>query len=248
MPPKKTHEELREWYGRFAKEMYEKMQIDVTRKEDLGRIKSYQIVEWDPDEPMLPEVKPMYAYMPHKATEYTVPEPAIPDPNDDPNYDGVHINTDYYRNHAKWMTDNLNPELTDEQLQDLYDHSCNGTLIATQPGKSYNHIQQIRTDADGNIKISVTADMYLDQSTVPEDQRAPEAPEVVAEPNPADFGRPEMPVPPQNMNPNWLSRLGHYLGIHTDYTDLLDYQKAVETYPDRMTAWQQDPNGLEAFE
>ena len=57
--------------------MREKMEINVTRKEDIGRIKSYQIVEWNPDEPMLPEVKPMFAYMPHRGTEYKVPAPQL---------------------------------------------------------------------------------------------------------------------------------------------------------------------------
>ena len=38
---KRSHAVLHNWYKNFAKELYEKANIDITRKEDLGRIKNF---------------------------------------------------------------------------------------------------------------------------------------------------------------------------------------------------------------
>ena len=41
--PKLKREELHQWYEKFTKELYEKGNIDVNRKEDLGRVKNFAI-------------------------------------------------------------------------------------------------------------------------------------------------------------------------------------------------------------
>lgn len=77
MPKTLTSEQLRQWYKNFAKELYERAQIDITQKEDLGRVKNFYITEWDPDEPMHPQGDFQYAYIPHKQLQYDNPPPPI---------------------------------------------------------------------------------------------------------------------------------------------------------------------------
>lgn len=225
--PKLSSQELRSWYQKFATELYEKVEIDVTRKEDLGRIKNYKILEWNVDDPTAPLTQETYAYIPHDGTNYAVPEPG----------------TDDFSKYSQWMMKNLNPDINDDQIQKLYDQSCEGTLMVSKPGADISLMQQVQTDAAGNIHITLPSVEYANDN-----ETSPPAPEVFEEPDPARFGRPETPVRPQNMNPSWLSRLGHYLGFTTDYTKLLRYQQDRETYPDRMNAWAADPNGLSAFQ
>ena len=230
--PNMTSQELREWYQKFSKELYEKVQIDVTRKEDLGRVRNFKIITRDVDEPLDIETEMTYAYMPHDGTKYDVPAPEIGD----------------FPKYAKWMTDNLNPNVTDAEIQKLYDQSRDGTLMVIKPGGSLSNIQMVLTDNEGNITVSVPANAYIDKSVpIPPGQEVPKAPKLVKVPTPAKFGCPQLPIPPKNLEPNWLSRLGHYLGFNTDYTKLLRYQEEASSYPDRLEAWQKDPKGLASF-
>ena len=41
--PKLTPQQLQDWYKDFAKAVYEGANIDVTRAEDVGRIKNFYI-------------------------------------------------------------------------------------------------------------------------------------------------------------------------------------------------------------
>lgn len=230
--PNKTPQELREWYQKFSKELYEKAQIDVTRKEDLGRVRNFKITSLDVDEPLDAETEMTYAYMPHDGTKYNVPAPEIGD----------------FPKYAKWMTDNLNPNVTEAEIQKLYNQSRDGTLMVIKPGGSLSNIQMVLTDNEGNITVSVPANAYIDKSVpIPPGQEVPDAPALVKVPDPAKFGRPQRPEPPTNMDPNWLSRLGHYLGFNTDYTKLLRYQEAISDYSNKMAAWEKDPKGLASF-
>ena len=230
--PNKTPQELREWYQKFSKELYNKAQIDVTRKEDLGRVRNFKIISQDVDEPLDIGTEMTYAYMPHDGTKYAVPAPEIGD----------------FPKYAKWMTDNLNPDVTDAEIQKLYDQSRDGTLMVIKPGGSLSNIQMVLTDNEGNITVSVPANAYIDKSVpIPPGQEVPKAPELVKSPTPEKFGCPQPPIPPKNLEPNWLSRLGHYLGFNTDYTKLLRYQEETNSYPDRLEAWQKDPKGLASF-
>ena len=220
--PKLTSQQLREWYQQFAKELYEQVQIDVTCKEDLGRIRHIQITKWTDDEPHAPESKPMFAYIPHNGTDYTDPEPSM----------------DNFIDYSKWMIKNFNPEVNDEQIQKLYDMSREGVLMVYKPGGGMNKIQSVLTDDNGKITISVPVSAYYTPGAiVPPEQSGTEPPELVREPTPAEHGCPEFPRAPENMNPGFLSWLGHILGFNTDYSKKLRYEEDLATYPERLEAW-----------
>ena len=220
--PKLTSQQLREWYQQFAKELYEQVQIDVTCKEDLGRIRHIEITKWTDEEPHAPESKPIFAYIPHNGTNYADPEPSI----------------DNFRDYAKWMMKNFNPEVSDEQIQKLYDMSREGVLMVYQPGGGINTFQSVLTDDNGKITISVPVNAYYTPGmTVPPEQSGTQPPELVREPTPAEYGCPEFPREPENMNPGFLSWLGHILGFDTDYSKKLRYEEDLATYPERLEAW-----------
>ena len=226
----KTPQELREWYQKFSQELYEKVQIDVTRKEDLGRVRVFKSDQWSVDN-LDPDMQITYAYMSHDGKNYADPEPELGD----------------IRTYALWMTKNLNPEVTNEQIQKLYEQSCAGELMVYKPGGSLGNIQMVLTDADGNITISVPGTEYdKENAQIPKDQLLT-PPKHVAVPDPVDFGFPAPPRAPENMNPNWLSKLLDLFGIHTAYTDLKNYQKALADYPNAIKAWENRPEDQERF-
>ena len=223
--PKLSDEQLREWYARFSKEVYEKAQIDVTRKEDLGRIKNFEIKRWDSEHLDEVEVELSYAYMPGDVK-------AAPDVTE-------------FDAYSKWMMKNLNPNMNVARLQKLYDQSCNGTLMIFQPGGGTHQSCQVYTDQYGEIHTSLPIDVQDPGSNVeiPADQMIPLPPKYVKEPHPRDYypGYPQEPVPPKNMNPSFLSWLGYilgsWLGIETDYGKLVRYQKEKEEYPKTVDKW-----------
>ena len=223
--PKMNEAELREWYARFSKEVYEKAQIDVTKKEDLGRIKNFEIKDWDPEDLYNVEVELSYAYIPGGMG-------SAPDVTE-------------FDAYSKWMMENLNPNISTERLQKLYDQSCNGTLMIFQPGAGTHQSCQVYTDQYGDIHTSLPINLQDPGSNVeiPADQEIPLPPEHVKEPHPRDYypGYPKEPVPPKNMNPSFLSWLGYilgsWLGIETDYGKLVRYQKEKEEYPKTVEKW-----------
>lgn len=228
--PKLSDEQLREWYARFSKEVYEKAQIDVTQKEDLGRIKNFEIKDWDPEYLSEANVEFSYAYIPGGME-------SAPDVTD-------------FDDYSKWMMENLNPNMNTERLQKLYDQSCNGTLMIFKPGAGTHQSCQVYTDSLGEIHTSLPIDVQDPGSNVeiPADQVIPLPPERVKEPHPKDYysGYPKEPVPPENMNPSFLSWLGYvlgsWLGIETDYGKLVRYQKEKEAYPKVVEKWMFDLN------
>ena len=228
--PKMSESELREWYARFSKEVYEKAQIDVTQKEDLGRIKNFEIKNWNSEYLGEVEVELSYAYMPGSAE----PTPDVAD----------------FDAYSKWMLENLNPNMNVARLQKLYDQSCNGTLMIFKPGAGTHQSCQVYTDQYGEIHTSLPIDLQDPGSNVeiPADQVIPLPPKHVKEPHPKDYypGYPKEPVPPENMNPSFLSWLGYvlgsWLGIETDYGKLVRYQKEKEAYPKVVEKWLFDFN------
>ena len=68
--------QLKQWYQNFTKELYEKANIDVTRKEDLGRVKNFEIKTWKEDECTAPYVDCHYVYVPRNGSEYITPPPS----------------------------------------------------------------------------------------------------------------------------------------------------------------------------
>lgn len=230
MPPK-SNQELREWYAKFSQELYDKVELDVTRKEDLGRVRVFKSDQWSVDN-LTPDMQVTYAYMSHDGTKYADPEPAL----------------GQFQVYASWMNRNLNPQVTDGQIQKLYEQSCAGELMVYKPGGTLADIQMVLTDAQGNIKLSVPGNDYNKEDLkLPEDVYPKPPKKIVNEPNPADFGCPVRPVPPKNMEPSWLDKVLDFFGIHTAYTDLMDFQKASEEYGKQMEAWRTNPNGLAKF-
>ena len=55
---------LMKWYQNFKKELYEKANIDIERKEDIGRIRNYHVINWE--EWNAPECELMFACIPHQ--------------------------------------------------------------------------------------------------------------------------------------------------------------------------------------
>lgn len=228
--PKMSESELREWYARFSKEVYEKAQIDVTQKEDLGRIKNFEIKSWDPEDLGNVDVEISYAYMPGSAE----PTPDVTD----------------FDAYSEWMMRNLNPNMNTERIQKLYDQSCNGTLMIFKPGAGTHQSCQVYTDQYGEIHTSLPIDVQDPGSNVeiPADQEIPLPPKYVKEPHPKDYypGYPKEPVPPKNINPSFLSWLGYilgsWMGIETDYGKLVCYQKEKEAYPKVVEKWLFDFN------
>ena len=66
--PRMSEAELREWYERFSKEVWLKAQIDVTSKEDLGRVRNAEIKNWEADDLIYAQVDFTFAYMPRART------------------------------------------------------------------------------------------------------------------------------------------------------------------------------------
>ena len=105
--PKLSSTALRNWYAKFSKEVYEKAQIDVNSKEDLGRVKTFEIKNWDRDNLTGAEVDFTYAYMPQNEAGYLNPVPSVED----------------FEVYSKWLMDNLNPKLTDDVIRNLVGHA-----------------------------------------------------------------------------------------------------------------------------
>lgn len=218
MPSKLNSTQLREWYERFSKELYEKASIDVTRREDLGRVKNFDIKNWTKEDIHYAEVDFSYAYMPRNEGGYVNP---MPDMADFPAY-------------SKWMLDNLTPAVTDDQIQALYDQSRSGTLMIFQPGKTIHNMRQVYTDEQGNLHTSLPMDQYenMDMESIPEDLRLPEVPEYMSELTPDMYYRhyPQAPEAPNIGNPGFFSWVGYLLGINTDYAKKVHYEEALVEY------------------
>ena len=239
---KLTEQQLRDWYARFSQEVLEKASIDVNRIEDVGRIKNYAIEEWGTldnaeDCERAKVGHPTYAFMPLDGTKCLVQRPEY-----------VPIDE-----HMKWLEQNLRTgtDLGLEDIRNLYNMSRAGTLMINAPGKGPKFMQQVYTDETGNITTSKPVEEYSHEAA--QNQAAGISwagiPQFVPIPDPAQYTRPPEPVapePPENMHPGWLSWLGWKLGIKdTDYGKLMEYNKAMERYQERLTQWQNiDPNEL----
>lgn len=240
MPTKMTDAQLREWYARFAKELREKASIDVTRIEDVGRVKNFAIKEWGSlDNPYAYEGaivgEPTYAFMPHEGDTCL----AVPPKN---------VTYDDYK---VWLTTNLSTELDIDHIQTLYNMSRAGTLMVMQPGVGAENFQQVYTDKNGVITTSKPALSYADEFSKANNKGKTnwlKMPEYVPAPKPADYGLPAEPVlppRPKNMNPGFWSWLGHLLGLDTDYAKMVKYNEAMKAYGAAKTAWDDRLNGPE---
>lgn len=227
--PKLSSQELQDWYKRFSQAVYEKANIDVTRVEDIGRIKNFYYVEKPEDDPMAGLCYFYFPFMARSGKEYVNPAPV----------------TDDFQAYSSWMMQNLNPKVDDEKIQELYDMSQAGTLMVNAPGLGVAYMQQVYTNADGQISVSRPLAAYerIDESNgdnvhfdpIPEgEDRPPKISErTVPEPNPAAFNLTDAPAKqekPGNMHPGFLSWLGYLLGMDTEYAKLVRYQKWNEWF------------------
>lgn len=218
MPPKQSHDFLQKWYADFKKQLYEKVQIDMDRKEDLGRLKIYYNTKWLPEEPTRPEGELVYACIPHERLEYKNPPPSI-DPVED---------------YLKWTQDHLQVPTTDEEIEKLYDMSREGTLMAIDPGMGVKAIRQIYTDEKGSLSVSVPAHELVEAN---KEELPPQLPEM---PDPESFGLtppPRKPKAPENMNPGFWAWLGSKLGFYTAYDEKLEYEEEMEAYSTEYAQW-----------
>lgn len=230
--PKLKPQELHQWYEKFSKELYEKANIDVNRKEDLGRVKNFDIKKWDKDDVIVADSDFSYAYMLRNENGYLDPPPDYQD----------------FSAYSNWMMRNLNPQITDDQIQTLYDQSRAGTLMIFQPGASMHNMRQVYTDERGNLHTSLPMDQYdvLDAKDIPEDIRLPTPPSFEWEPHPRDYfrGFPQEPERPDiDENPGFFSWLGYVLGRDTDYAKMVRYEKEMADYKEKVDAFMKNlPN------
>lgn len=223
--PRMSEAELREWYERFSKEVWLKAQIDVSSKEDLGRVRNAEIKNWEADDLIYAQVDFTFAYMPQGEDGYLNPAPDTAD----------------FAEYSKWMMDNLNPKMNIKRIQALYDQSRNGTLMIAAPGGSIYNLAQVYTDEMGEIHTSLPRDQYdiLKAEDIPEGQEILYPPENVPDPDPKDYysNYPKKPEPPENMDPGFWSWVGYLIGIDTDYAKMVRYEKAMEDYPKEVENW-----------
>ena len=231
MPPLTT-DQLRDWYAKFSKELHEKATIDVTRAEDLGRIKNFEIKNWSMDDVTTAEVECYFPYAARNENGYVKPIP-----------EGADI-----REYSTWLRENLKPQLTEEQMLNLYRMSREGTLMIFEPGASIHNMRQVYTDKNGNIHTSIPMDKYDSpkEGDIPEDQKIPDPPVRTYEPDPRDyfFDVPVKPEPPENLHPNFLSWIAWAIGIKgTDYGKLEEYKAAMNAYSEAYMEFMSDlPN------
>ena len=64
--PKHSSEYLKNWYANFKKQVYEKANIDMDRKEDLGRIRNFVVQEWSIEA----KGELLYTCVPNNGTTY----------------------------------------------------------------------------------------------------------------------------------------------------------------------------------
>lgn len=239
MPNNMTDVQLREWYARFTKELREKASIDVTRIEDVGRVKNFAFTKWGSlDNPLAYEgaiidEPPTYAFMPHQGGKCL----AVPPTNVT------------YTEYKKWLMTNLTTDVNIDHIRSLYNMSRAGTLMIMQPGVGAENFQQVYTDANGVITTSNPAMSYADEASKSNSKGKTnwlKMPEHVPAPKPTDYGLPAEPVlppRPKNMNPGFWSWVGHLLGFNTDFAKMEEYNEAMTAYDAAKTAWDNRVNG-----
>ena len=231
--------QLQEWWKEFSQAVYEKANIDVTRVEDLGRVKNYYFAKRDDQEDPLTSLAYFYfPFMARNGSEYVNPPP-----------EGGEV-----KDYLNWMTQNLSAEINEDKIQELYDMSRAGSLMILPPNDGTTYMMQVYTDESGKLTVSRPAAAYekMDESSIdykkkkfdpiPEhEEKPPERPlDPIPEPDPAKYGltgMPEKPVKPKNMNPGFLSWLGYKLNLNTAYAKKERYEKDSATYQKRWDKW-----------
>ena len=169
--PKHSSEYLKNWYTNFKKQVYEIANIDMDRKEDLGRIRNFVAKEWATEA----KGELLYTCVPNNGQTYD--DPTVPTIDDADKY-------------LQWMRDRMQSPMTDEEIEKLYELSQSGTLFAFEPDMGYPGMRQIYTDEQGNIKVSLPAGQIdqEDKPGAPTEGKIPLLPEEPMEPIPRMYG------------------------------------------------------------
>lgn len=226
--PKLTHDQLHQWYAQLKTALYEQVNVNLDRKEDLGRIRIMRINDLHHENPDLgPDVDMIYPFIPHRPLNQgeVSSDPLLSyyryDPPAPPKED-----TETYH---QWLLDSVSKtQLTDDLIQEMYDMSVDGQLMVFNGSKPGTH--QIQTQ-NGQITVTANHDDIQFETNPP-----------VVEP-PRHVG-PEVPDPPaEKPEPGpapkgFLIRLRHFFGGHTVYTDYVNRKKAYEQYRRELTVWE----------
>ena len=190
--PRLPSNQLQAWWKDFSQAVYEKANIDVTRAEDVGRIKNFYLAgQSDKDDPLTGLAYFYFPFMARNGSEYVVPPPEEGTAQD----------------YLDWMTQNLSTEIDEEKIQELSDMSQAGSLMILPPNDGITYMMQVYTDASGKLTVSRPAAAYekMDPSSVdykikkfepiPEhEEKPPERPlDQIPEPDPAKYGLTGMP-------------------------------------------------------
>ena len=255
MPTIQRHEFLQKWYADFKKQVYEKAQIDMTQKADLGRLKNYTPTNWTLSNLFEAEGELMYACIPHEGVAYKNPPPDIVPPENPEQELGIDEPSPRMEEYLQWTQDNLQVPESDEEIERLYNMSREGTLMAIEPGFGYHVIRQVYTNEKGEISVSVRAkDLQPEfKKNVPEEYRIPPQPREFPEmPDPKEFGLtppPQPPTAPKNMKPGFWSWVGYKLWMNTDYAKKERYKKDLATYNTKYGEWQKkQPEAYSRYE
>lgn len=228
--PKLPSNQLRAWYAQLKQALYDQVNVDLDRKEDLGRIRIMRINDLHHENPDLgPDVDVIYPFISHRPlTENDVStDPLLSyycyDPPAPPKED-----TEAYH---QWLLDSVsNSQVTDDLIQELYDMSVDGQLVVSNGSTPGAH--QIYTQ-DGQITISADHDSI----------RFEQNPEPVAPPRddgPAFPPRPATQPEPGDPPKGFLIRLGHLFHIHTRYTDYVNRRDAYNRYRTALSNWENE--------
>ena len=149
--------------------------------------------------------------------------------------------------HTQWVLDNVQTNISLDHIRNLYAMSQAGTLMIHRPDGGERTMMQVYTDEVGNITTSLPF-VELENAAPKHEQKPGEkpphwagAPRYMPPLNPANYGfppKPEAPKRPENMNPGFLSWLGHIFGRNTDYTKKKQYKKDLEAYPEKLEKWE----------
>lgn len=227
--PNLNHEQLQQWYANLKTILYEQANVDLTRKEDLGRIRILRINDLHHEDPdTMPDVDMIYPFIPHRALR---PEEQSADPLLSYYcYDPPAPNKADTEAYHKWLLDSVtNAPITDKLIQELYDMSAEGQLMVVD-GTSEPGMHQIYTQ-NGQITLSATHDKARFEEdplpVAPPKDESPDLPEKPAEPpRPGD--------PPKGF---WI-RVGHFFGISTKYTEYVNKKEAYDQYLKAVENWE----------
>lgn len=234
--PQLTHEQLQAWYNQLKTTLFEQANVDLTRREDIGRVRIFRINEWHAEDPSATHDTDMiYPFIPHRPLRqgeqsgdlllsYYFYDPPAPDRS---NMEAYH----------KWLLDNLITKPSDELIQELYDMSAESQLFVYD-GDSTPGLRQIQNN---NGQITVTDRFDNIQTELP-----PQAVERPKDRKPAMPTRPAKPEEPGDPPKGFWTRVGALLGFPTKYAKYKERKKAYDQYTKDLANWKNECDTLMA--